>query len=492
MIEQRERLQAEAVEKIENEIKAAQAIHEEQMNFMDRLRASWNKLAYQSTLGTWGVKAFQTLIVLAAMHTSFQYGFGDKGSLLNDVFALLPESLSGNSITILAVELLLSLIWLWEGTLGTFLCAAFLYLCFAGISPIALALAFIILMMIQFEDRAVTSLLIALPVLVFLSPLNISLLVVICAAFISTRNHNGMVKTMGFVYFALLELSNGFFGTIYNAVGKQMIPAENSGSSVAKTLGQCLKLAGSGKAADGLLKDIAILLAVFFAIGAVFSKLLNMRYPNSPRSSEKQLQIDVKDGIIFASLALLLCAAPKAISGFTPWVDFGYSYASVVLQTVAAYILTRMIAGKSPKRGDGIIGGDRNYIFISYAHSDLDRVKPYLNILKQKGYEFWYDDSIKTGTEWQGIIATNLKNCACFLAFISNASVLSDYCLKEINYATSRQKPMAVIMLDDVMLPPVLEMHLASLQAVQRGKFASDTDCMQKVFEMEQLKNCKY
>lgn len=492
MVEEREKLQAEAVEEIENEIKAAQAIQEEQMNFMDKLRARWNEIAYRSTVGSRSVKILQTLIVFISLNVSFQYGVSDEGSLLNEIIALLPEAISGSSMTVIAGAILLSLIWLWEPTLGTFLCAAFLYLSFAGLAPTALALAFVILIMFQFEDRAVTALLIALPAMVFLTPLNVSLLVVILAAFISTRDHNGMVKTMGFVYFALLELCSGFFGIVSDPKGMQIIPAVNNGSRVVKTLEQYLKAVTSGKAADPLLKEVTILLAVFFVIGAIFSRLLDMRYPNKQRSAEKQLPLDAKDAVIFAILTLLLCAAPKAVSGFTSMTEFGYSYVSIAAQVIIAYVLTRIVAGRSPKHGDSVMGGSRNYIFISYAHSDIDRVRPYLKILKKKGYEFWYDDSIKTGTEWQGVIATNLKNCSCFLAFISNASISSDYCLREINYATSRKKPMAVIMLDDVMLPPVLEMHLASLQAVQRGKFASDTDCMQKVFEMEQLEDCKY
>lgn len=47
-------------------------------------------------------------------------------------------------------------------------------------------------------------------------------------------------------------------------------------------------------------------------------------------------------------------------------------------------------------------------------------------------------------------------------------------------------------MIDNVGLPPVLEMHLASLQAVKRSQFASDEECLDKVLEMEEFENCKY
>ena len=121
MVEEREKLQAEAVEEIENEIKAAQAIQEEQMNFMDKLRARWNEIAYQSTVGSRSVKILQTLIVFISLNVSLQYGVSDEGSLLNEIIALLPEAISGSSMTVIAGAILLSLIWLWEPTLGTFL-----------------------------------------------------------------------------------------------------------------------------------------------------------------------------------------------------------------------------------------------------------------------------------------------------------------------------------------------------------------------------------
>jgi hypothetical protein len=46
-------------------------------------------------------------------------------------------------------------------------------------------------------------------------------------------------------------------------------------------------------------------------------------------------------------------------------------------------------------------------------------------------------------------------------------------------------------MLEDVPVPPVLEMHLASLQAVQRYNLHDDKECMDRIMELEEIKKCK-
>jgi len=490
MIE-KERLEAEAEQAIENEIIQAQTIQAERQNPVDKWRSAWTNIAYKSTLGSRCVKGVLTLIVFLSLHAAMRYGVSVSGSLLNEVIAKLPQSVQVFPDMLLIAEVLLALIWLGSPALGTFLSGAVLYLAFADMSPFVLLAAFVMLLFFLSEDRPVLALLIALPVLLLRTPLHVGILITLLAAFLSTRNNNGVVRSLGLVYLTFLELSKGYFGVVRDSGGRQIIPAPSVGK-VSVRLRVYFRMLGSGNASDHVVGKLLLLAAVFFVIGVVFAKLLDQRYSLNPKAVCKKMQIDKKDGIIFGILLVLLCVAPMAVARFSGLSAFPYGYPATVLQVMGAYVLTRPFAGRSPKRGEALISGDKNYIFVSYAHADLDRIKPYLQILGQRGYEFWYDDSIRTGTEWQGVIASNLKNCTCFLAFISKASVDSEYCLKEINYATSKKKPMAVIMLDDVALPPVLEMHLASLQAVPRGKYTSDNECMQKVFEMEQLEECKY
>ncbi|MBQ2478969.1 MAG: toll/interleukin-1 receptor domain-containing protein, partial [Erysipelotrichales bacterium] len=63
--------------------------------------------------------------------------------------------------------------------------------------------------------------------------------------------------------------------------------------------------------------------------------------------------------------------------------------------------------------------GSDNYIFISYAHKDSERVFPLLRKLTENGYRIWYDEGIDPGTEWPESIARHLESSSVCLSFIS-------------------------------------------------------------------------
>ena len=63
--------------------------------------------------------------------------------------------------------------------------------------------------------------------------------------------------------------------------------------------------------------------------------------------------------------------------------------------------------------------GDQPYIFVSYSHKDCERVWPIILKLQDEGFRIWYDDGISPGTEWDAHIATHIRKCDFFAAFIS-------------------------------------------------------------------------
>ena len=63
--------------------------------------------------------------------------------------------------------------------------------------------------------------------------------------------------------------------------------------------------------------------------------------------------------------------------------------------------------------------GDKPYVFISYAHKDIEAVKPVLKRIEKDGIRFWYDSGIISGTEWRDFIASKVSDCKVFIAFIS-------------------------------------------------------------------------
>ena len=56
------------------------------------------------------------------------------------------------------------------------------------------------------------------------------------------------------------------------------------------------------------------------------------------------------------------------------------------------------------------------------------------------GFRVWYDAGIVAGTEWPEFIAEKLSQSACVIAFISENSLASQNCRREINYAISEKK----------------------------------------------------
>ena len=79
--------------------------------------------------------------------------------------------------------------------------------------------------------------------------------------------------------------------------------------------------------------------------------------------------------------------------------------------------------------------GPEKFIFISYAHKDSDQVLKILEKLVDNGYRIWYDDGIAPGSEWPEDIAQHLDSCAVFMAFLSNNSIASDNCRREVTFA---------------------------------------------------------
>lgn len=110
-------------------------------------------------------------------------------------------------------------------------------------------------------------------------------------------------------------------------------------------------------------------------------------------------------------------------------------------------------------------GGNEPYIFVSYSHKDADTVIPAIAEMQKNGFRVWFDLGIEVGTEWSNNIASHLRDCSVFVAFVSKNSVKSENCLDEIAFAKSNQKPSLLIFLEEnVSLPEGTEMQTARFQ----------------------------
>lgn len=123
--------------------------------------------------------------------------------------------------------------------------------------------------------------------------------------------------------------------------------------------------------------------------------------------------------------------------------------------------------------------GDAPYIFVSYCHTNRDKVMPVLDFLTAEGFRIWYDEGIDAGSEWPEVIAEHLEHSAAFLAFISEESLKSHNCKREFNYAIMENKPSIAIWLDPVELTPVMKLQMSSVQAINGTNLECDSITVQ-------------
>ncbi len=117
--------------------------------------------------------------------------------------------------------------------------------------------------------------------------------------------------------------------------------------------------------------------------------------------------------------------------------------------------------------------GDEPYIFVSYSHQDASAVHAELLHMRDHGFNVWYDEGISPGFAWRDELAHAIDRSSLFLFFVTNHSINSDNCLKELNYALSRDRPLLVVHLEPTDLPPGLALSLSDRQAIFHHELSS-------------------
>lgn len=130
------------------------------------------------------------------------------------------------------------------------------------------------------------------------------------------------------------------------------------------------------------------------------------------------------------------------------------------------------------------------YAFISYSHKDGSTVIQYIDRMRKKGYQLWYDDGIDPGTEWDENIAAHIDHCSYFIAFISNNYIQSNNCKDEVNYARDQDKNRLLIYLEDCQIPSGMAMRLNRLQSIYAYKYPNLDDAMNKIFSAKGIECC--
>ena len=107
-------------------------------------------------------------------------------------------------------------------------------------------------------------------------------------------------------------------------------------------------------------------------------------------------------------------------------------------------------------------------MFVCYAHRDSETVYTDLTQLDQLGIKLWYDEGIPAGSTWRAEIASAIRGATKLVFFISEASLESTHCLREVDYALSNDIEIVPVYLDDIALPEDLQLVLNRVQALFR------------------------
>ena len=127
--------------------------------------------------------------------------------------------------------------------------------------------------------------------------------------------------------------------------------------------------------------------------------------------------------------------------------------------------------------------GNDPFIFVSYSHTDKLQVYPIIDYLNKKGIHIWYDEGIPISENWKRSIVENLERCKAFLLFITPHILDSDYVMKEISFASKRQKTFFGVYLKETELPRELEFDIADIQSMKKY-LMHDSDFYPKLREI--------
>jgi hypothetical protein len=101
-------------------------------------------------------------------------------------------------------------------------------------------------------------------------------------------------------------------------------------------------------------------------------------------------------------------------------------------------------------------------LFASYSSIDRDKIDPLLGDLRALGYDVWFDEQLSGGQVWWNEILAQIRACEAFLILVTPASVDSEACLAELDYALALQRPVIPIELvpmNNAVLPSALSTH---------------------------------
>jgi Tol biopolymer transport system component len=111
--------------------------------------------------------------------------------------------------------------------------------------------------------------------------------------------------------------------------------------------------------------------------------------------------------------------------------------------------------------------GVEPYIFVTYAHEDVELVYPHIRWLQEQDFNIWWDEGISPGASWRTELADAIQGCSLLLYFVTPQSVVSDHCTREVNFALDQhRRPVLAVHMVETELPGALALSLSDRQAI--------------------------
>ena len=84
--------------------------------------------------------------------------------------------------------------------------------------------------------------------------------------------------------------------------------------------------------------------------------------------------------------------------------------------------------------------GNKPYIFVSYSHTEREKVENIIGLMFRNGVRVWYDADIHAGENWNNKIIRKIKGSKMFLCFLANGVEQRKVILDEIRLAIKMNK----------------------------------------------------
>lgn len=108
------------------------------------------------------------------------------------------------------------------------------------------------------------------------------------------------------------------------------------------------------------------------------------------------------------------------------------------------------------------------HVFVSYAREDLERVRPWVEELKNGGVSAFFDmESLICGMNWQDEIAKAIHSARLVIVFLSRSSLASDFVPKELSLSLEMKKTILPVLLEKIEVTGRVALCITGLQRVE-------------------------